>query len=73
MSGAPKGSLMSNSGFSPEAPIGGKKPSTFKTCVVSTHRRTQTNWVSGRMLQPTTEPVIANFLVKSGFIVGRPG
>ena len=63
---------MSNSGLFPAAPIGGRKPSIHKTCVVSTCRRIAINWVSGRLLQPSNEPVVANVSVPSDFYVGRP-
>ena len=60
---------MSNSGLSPAAPQGGSVPPTDKTCVVLTHRRVPTNWVSGRTLQPSIESVVANSLVPSDFLV----
>ena len=60
---------MSNSGLSPAASMGGKEPPTNKTCVVSTRRRVPTNWVSDRMLQPSTEPIVANFYVPSNFLL----
>ena len=47
--GAIKGSMMSISGVSPSVFIGGKKPPTDKTCVVSTHMRVPTNLVSSRI------------------------
>ena len=49
-SGAPKGGLMLNSNLSLAATQGGRKPYTYKTCVVSTRRRVPANWVSGRTL-----------------------
>ena len=61
---------MLNSDLSPAAPQGGRKPPTDKTSVVSTRRRVQTNWVSGRTLQPPIESVVANSFVPSDFIVG---
>ena len=64
MSGAPKGGLMLNSDLSPAAPHGGRVPHTDKARVVSTRRRVQTNWFSGRTLQP-----IANSFVPSDFLV----
>ena len=48
---------------------GRRKPSTDKTCVVSTRWRFQANLVFSRMLQPSTELVIANFAVPSDFLV----
>ena len=60
---------MSNSDLNPAAPQGGREPPTDKTCVVSTRRRVPTNWVSGRTLQPSIEPVVANSLVPSDFLV----
>ena len=60
---------MSNSGLFMAAPIRRKKSPAYKIHVVSTHRSIKTNCVSGRMLQPSTEPVIANFSVPSDFLV----
>ena len=60
---------MLNSDPSLAAPQGGMEPPSNKTCVVSTHRRVPTNWVSGRTLQPSIELVIANTFVPSDFIV----
>ena len=60
---------MINSDLSPAAPQGGRLPPTDKTCVVSTRRRVQTNWVSGRTLQPSIESVVANSFVPSDFLV----
>ena len=60
---------MLNSDLSPAAPQGGREPSTYKTCVVSTRRRVPTNWVSGRTLQPSIESVVAISFVSSDFIV----
>ena len=62
-SGAPKSSLISKSGSSQL----GKKPPTDETCVVSTCGWVLTNCVSGRMLQPSTEPVITN-VCANGFL-----
>ena len=59
---------MSNSGLSPAAPIGAREPPTDKTYVVSMLRQVQTNWVSGRALQPSTEPNVANLYVPSDFL-----
>ena len=69
MIGTNEGSCLSNSGLSPTAPIGGREFPTNEIRVVSTRRRFSTNWVSGRMLQPSTEPVITNFHVPSDFLV----
>ena len=69
MSGAFKGGLTSNSCLSPAAPIGGREPSTDKTRDVSIRRRVPINCVSGRTLQPSTEPVVANFSVPSDILV----
>ena len=69
MSGASKGGLVSSYGLSPAAPMGRWKAPTDKTRVVSMRRRVPTNWVSGRTLQTSTEPVIANLSVPSDFIV----
>ena len=55
--------------LSPADPQGGREPPTDKTRVVSTHRRVQTNWVSGRTLQPSIESVVANSFVPSDFLV----
>ena len=60
---------MSNSGLSLAAPIGGGESLTNKTSVVSTHKLVPTNWVSGRTLQPSTEPVITKVFVLSDFLV----
>ena len=60
---------MLNSDFSPAAPHGGREPPTYKPRVVSTRRRVPTNWVSGRMLQPSIESVVANSFVPSDFLV----
>ena len=60
---------MSISGLFLADPIGGKDPHTDKTCVVSTCRWVLTNWVSDRMLQPSTEPVIANISLPSDLLV----
>ena len=59
-SGAPKGHLMSSSGISPADPLGVREPPADKPRVLSTRRQVLTNWVSGRMLQPTIEPVVTN-------------
>ena len=59
---------MLNSDLSLAAPQGGGNP-TDKTCVVSTHRRVPTNWVSGRTLQPSIESVVTNSFVPSDFLV----
>ena len=60
---------MSNSSITPAAPLEGRKPPTDKTRVVSTRRRVPTNWVSGRIRQPSIEPVLANTSVASGLLV----
>ena len=60
---------MLNSDLSPAARQGGREPPTDKTCVMSTQRRVQTNWVSGRTLQPSIESVVANSFVPSDFLV----
>ena len=60
---------MSNSGLSQAASIGGRKPPTDKACMVSTRIRVPTNCVSGRMLQPSPEPAIADIYVPSDFLV----
>ena len=60
---------MLNSDLSPAAPQGGRKPPTDNTRVVSMRRRVQTNWVSGRKLQPSIEAVVANSFVPSDFLV----
>ena len=62
---------MSNSGFSPAASIVGKRPTKDKNRVVPMRRRVPTNWISGRKLQPSTEPAIASFSVLSDFFVER--
>ena len=72
-SGAPKGSLISDSGLTLAALIGGREPSTNNISVVSTHKQVPTNLVSGRMLHPSTELVVTYFSVPSDFLVGRPG
>ena len=59
---------MLNSDLSPAAPKGGREPPD-KTRVVSTRRRVQTNWVSGRTLQPSIESVVANSFVLSDLLV----
>ena len=59
---------MLNSDLSPAALQGGGDP-THKTCVVTTRRRIQTNWVTGRTLQPSIESVVANSFVQSDFLV----
>ena len=68
-SGAPKGGLMLNSDLSPAAAQEGRHSPTDKTRVVSTRRQVQTNWVSGRTLQPSIESVVANSFVTSDFLV----
>ena len=60
---------MSNSGVSLAAPIRVRKPPTDKTYVVSMHKRVLTNWVSGRMLQPSIKLVITNSTEASYFLV----
>ena len=60
---------MLNCDLSPAAPDGGREPPTDKTCVVSTHRRVPTNWVSDRTLQPSIESVVANSFEPSDFLV----
>ena len=60
---------MSNSGLSPAAPMGRMEPPTDNTRVVSTCRRVLTNWLSGRTLQPSTEPAVVNFSVPSDFLL----
>ena len=69
MSGATKGSLMSNPDLSPAAPQGGMEPPTYNSSVVSMRRRVPTNWVSGRTLHPSIESVVANSFVPSDFLV----
>ena len=66
-SGVPNGGLMSNSGLSSSSHRG-REPTTNKTHVVYTRRWVLTNWVSSRTLQPSTEPVVANFFVPSDFL-----
>ena len=56
------GGLMISSGLSSEPP-------TDKARVVSTRRRVQTNWSSGRTLQPSIESVVSFSFVPSDFIV----
>ena len=58
---------MSNSCLSPAAPIGGSP--TGKIPVVSSCRRVPTNWGSIRTLQPSNEPVMANYSVPADFLV----
>ena len=61
---------MLNSDLSSAAPQGGREPPpTDKTCLVSTHSRVLTNWVSGRTLQPSIESVVANSFMPSDFLV----
>ena len=60
---------MLNPHLSPAAPQGGRLPHTNKTRVVSTRRRVPTNWVSGKILQPSIESVVANSFVPSDFLV----
>ena len=48
---------MLNSDLSPAARHGGRVPPTEKPRVVSSRRRVQTNWVSGRTFQPSIESV----------------
>ena len=60
---------MSNSGLSPEAHIGGMEPLQIKTHVFSAHRRVLTNLFSSRMLQPSTEMVVANFSMSSDLLL----
>ena len=60
---------MLNSDLSPAAPQGGRERPTDETRVVSTRRRVQANWVSGRTLQPSIESVVANSFVPSDFFV----
>ena len=36
-----------------------------KSCVVLTHKQILTNWVSGNVLQPSNDPVVANISVPS--------
>ena len=50
-------------------PISGREPMTDKTHVVSTRRWVLTNCVSGRTLQPSTEPVVADSSLPSDFLV----
>ena len=69
MSGAPKDGLISISGISPAAPLMGREPPTDNICSVSTRRRVLTNWVSGRKLQPSIEPVVTNSSVPLDFLV----
>ena len=58
-----KGGLMSNSGLSQAVPKGGMEPPTDETHLVSTCRRVPINWVSGRTLRTSTEPVVATLNV----------
>ena len=60
---------MLNSDLSPADPQGVMEPPIDKTRVVSTRRRVPTNWISGRTLQPSIEPVVANAFVPSDFLV----
>ena len=60
---------MSNSGLSPAAPIGVREPFADKTHVFSTCRRDPINRVYDRMLQASTEPVVANLSVPWGTLV----
>ena len=60
---------MLNSDLSRAAPQWGRVPPTDKTHMVSTRRRFQTNFVSGRTLQPSIESVIANSFLPSDFLV----
>ena len=60
---------MLKSGLSLAATQGGMEPPTYKTSVVSMHRRVLTNWVSGRTLQPSIESVVANSFVPLDFLV----
>ena len=60
---------MLNYDLSPAAPQGGREPPTYKTRMVSTRRWVQTNWVSGRTLQPSIQSVVANSFVPSDFLV----
>ena len=60
---------MLNSDLSLAAPQGGWKPPKDKTRLVSTRRRVPTNWVSGRILQPSIESVVASSFVPSNFLV----
>ena len=60
---------MLNSDLSPAAPQRGREPLTDKTRVVSMRRQVQTNWVSGRTLQPSIESVDANSFVPSDCLV----
>ena len=46
-----------------------REPLTDKTRLVSTRRQILTECVSGRMLQPSTETVIANFSVPSDILM----
>ena len=59
---------MLNSGLSLVALIW-KETTTDETCMVFMHKRVPTNWVSGRTMPPSTEPVIASFFVTSDFVV----
>ena len=60
MGGAPKGGLSLSSGLSPVAPIGERKPSTYKTRVVSTrgnHDDARQTWSpAGRSNLPLSRP-----------------
>ena len=60
---------MSNSGLSLYVPQRRRKPPTDWTGVVSMCRGVATNWVSGRTLQPSIEPVVTNVSVPSDYIV----
>ena len=47
----------------------GRKPPTDKAHVVSTRRWVPTNWVSRRTLQPSSQLVVTNLSVPSGFLM----
>ena len=60
---------MLNSDLSPTAPQGGRKPPQIKPVLCPRAGGSNTNWVSGRTLQPSIESVIANSFVPSDFLV----
>ena len=60
---------MSNSGITTAASIGERELPIDKTDVVLTHKQAPTNWVSSRMLQPSTEQAITNYSVPLDFLV----
>ena len=62
MSEAPKGGLIENSSLSPAAPIEGREPLHMIPCGVHAQAGPD-NWISGRTLRPSTEPVVADSYV----------